>query len=126
MYVPASFKIEDELKTTNSSPFSFLFTNKLFPKVKGDATYINYIAKADELQNKLKGQAEDGSEIEGLDDALGQVSNTLNQILDFDSKVRLAVGDIDIEPLFMKAATFLIDEEIETSLQYQGLSLIHI
>mgnify|MGYP003110620820 CR=1 FL=1 len=120
MYVPASFKIEDELKTTNSSPFSFLFTNKLFPKVKGDATYINYIAKADELQNKLKGQAEDGSEIEGLDDALGQVSNTLNQILDFDSKVRLAVGDIDIEPLFMKAATFLIDEEIETSLQYQG------
>lgn len=120
MYVPASFKIEDELKATNSSPFSFLFTNKLFPKVKGDATYTNYIAKADELQNKLKGQAEDGSEIEGLDDALGQVSNTLNQILDFDSKVRLAVGDIDIEPLFMKAATFLIDEEIETSLQYQG------
>ena len=120
MYVPASFKIEDELKTTNSSPFSFLFTNKLFPKVKGDATYTNYIAKADELQNKLKGQAEDGSEIEGLDDALEQVSNTLNQILDFDSKVRLAVGDIDIEPLFMKAATFLIDDEIETSLQYQG------
>jgi predicted ATP-dependent endonuclease of OLD family len=120
MYVPASFKIEDELKTTNSSPFSFLFTNKLFPKVKGDATYTNYIAKADELQNKLKGQAEDGSEIEGLGDALEQVSNTLNQILDFDSKVRLAVGDIDIEPLFMKAATFLIDDEIETSLQYQG------
>lgn len=120
MYVPASFKIEDELKTTNSSPFSFLFTNKLFPKVKGDATYTNYITKADELQNKLKGQAEDGSEIEGLDDALKQVSTTLNQILDFDSKVRLAVGDIDIEPLFMKAATFLIDDEIETSLQYQG------
>lgn len=120
MYVPASFKIEDELKATNSSPFSFLFTNKLFPKVKGDATYTNYIAKAEELQNKLKGQAEDGSEIEGLDDALGQVSSTLNQILDFDSKVRLAVGDIDIEPLFMKAATFLIDEEIETSLHYQG------
>ena len=120
MYVPASFKIEDELKASNNSPFSFLFTNKLFPKVKSDHTYTDYIAKADALQNKLKGQAEDGSEIEGLDDALGQVSNTLNQILDFDSKVRLAVGDIDVEPLFMKAATFLIDEEIETSLQYQG------
>ncbi|MBA6293806.1 ATP-dependent endonuclease [Colwellia sp. MB3u-70] len=120
MYVPASFKIEDELKTTNSSPFSFLFMNKLFPKVKNDHTYTDYISKANDLQNKLKGQADDGSEIEGLDDALGKVSNTLNQILDFDSKVRLAVGDIDIEPLFMKAATFLIDEEIETSLQYQG------
>lgn len=120
MYVPASFKIEDELKATNNSPFSFLFTNKLFPQVKNDNTYQDYITKAELLQNKLKGQAEDGSEIEGLGDALEQVSSTLNQILDFDSKVRLAVGDIDIEPLFMKAATFLVDEEIETSLQYQG------
>lgn len=119
MYVPASFKIEDELKTTNNSPFSFLFTNKLFPKVKNDETYKAYISKAQSLQNKLKGQTE-GNEIEGLDGALKQVSDTLNQILDFDSKVRLAVGDIDIEPLFMKAATFLVDDEIETSLQYQG------
>lgn len=120
MYVPASFKIEDELKATNNSPFSFLFTNKLFPQVKNDNTYKDYIIKAESLQQKLKGQAEDGSEIEGLGDALEKVSSTLNQILDFDSKVRLAVGDIDIEPLFMKAATFLVDEEIETSLQYQG------
>lgn len=120
MYVPASFKIEDELKATNNSPFSFLFTNKLFPKVKGDESYSAYITKATELQNKLKGKSEDGSEIEGLGDALSDVSKTLNQILDFDSKVKLAVGDIDIEPLFMKAATFLIDDEIETSLQYQG------
>ncbi|EOD9423224.1 ATP-dependent endonuclease [Vibrio campbellii] len=120
MYVPASFKIEDELKATNNSPFSFLFTNKLFPKVKGDESYSAYIEKATELQDKLKGKAENGEEIEGLGDALGEVSKTLNQILDFDSKVKLAVGDIDIEPLFMKAATFLIDDEIETSLQYQG------
>lgn len=120
MYVPASFKIEDELKSTNNSPFSFIFTNKLFPQVKSDNTYKDYITKAESLQNKLKGKAEDGSKIEGLGDALEQVSNTLNQILDFDSKVRLAVGDIDIEPLFMKAATFLVDDEIETSLQYQG------
>lgn len=120
MYVPASFKIEDELKATNSSPFSFLFTNKLFPKVKDDITYKEYIAKAQSLQQKLKGQADDGAEIEGLGHALEQVSETLNQILDFDSKVRLAVNEIDIEPLFMKAATFLVDDEIETSLQYQG------
>lgn len=120
MYVPASFKIEDELKSTGSSPFAFLFMNKLFPKVKNDQTYIDYIAKANDLQNKLKGKAEDETEIEGLSTALTHVSSTLNQILDFDSNVRLAVGDIDIEPLFMKAATFLIDEEIETSLQYQG------
>jgi putative ATP-dependent endonuclease of the OLD family len=120
MYVPASFKIEDELKSTSNSPFSFLFTNKLFPKVKNDQTYKDYIVKANSLQKKLKGQAEDGSEIDGLGEALAQVSTTLNQILDFDSKVRLAVGDIDVEPLFMKAATLLIDEEFETSLQYQG------
>lgn len=120
MYVPASFKIEDELKATNNSPFSFLFTKRLFPKVKGDDSYKDYISKAELLQKKLKGNSDDGSVIEGLDDALRQVSDTLNQILDFDSKVRLAVGEIDVEPLFMKAATFLVDEEIETSLQYQG------
>ena len=72
------------------------------------------------LQNKLKGKSDDGSEIEGLGSALDSISTTLNSILDFDSKVRLSIGDIDIEPHFMKAATFLIEEEMETSLQYQG------
>lgn len=120
MYVPASFKIEDELKTTGTSPFAYLFKNKLFPKVKSDESYTLYIEKAQKLQEKLKGQAEDGTEIDGLSTALEAVSTTLNDILDFDTKVKLAVGDIDIEPLFMKAATFLIDEELETSLQYQG------
>lgn len=120
MYVPASFKIEDELKTTASSPFSYLFMNKLFPKVKADVTYSNYIEKAALLQQKLKGKSDDGTEIEGLNTALDSISTTLNSILDFDSKVRLSIGDIDIEPHFMKAATFLIEEEMETSLQYQG------
>jgi putative ATP-dependent endonuclease of the OLD family len=120
MYVPACFKIEDELKTTAKTPFSFLFTNKLFPIVKDDQSYKDYIGKASFLQDKLKGKATDGTIIDGLSDALEQVSSTLNQVLDFDSKVRLAIGDIDIEPLFMKAATFLIDEEFESSLQYQG------
>ncbi|MGI2101534.1 ATP-dependent nuclease [Shewanella oncorhynchi] len=120
MYVPASFKIEDELKTTASSPFAYLFMNKLFPKVKADITYTNYIERAALLQNKLKGKSDDGSEIEGLGSALDSISTTLNSILDFDSKVRLSIGDIDIEPHFMKAATFLIEEEMETSLQYQG------
>jgi len=120
MYVPACFKIEDELKATSSTPFSFLFTNKLFPIVKNDHSYRDYISKASFLQKKLKGQAEDGSIIAGLGEALEQVSATLNQILDFDSKVRLAIGEVDIEPLFMKAATFLIDEEFESTLQYQG------
>jgi len=120
MYVPACFKIEDDMKSTANTPFSFLFSNKLFPIVKDDATYKEYVQKADFLQKKLKGQADDGTIIEGLSQALEQVSSTLNQVLDFDSKVRLAIGEIDIEPLFMKAATFLIDEEFESSLQYQG------
>lgn len=120
MYVPACFKIEDEMKATASTPFSFLFSNKLFPIVKNDLSYREYISKASFLQKKLKGQADDGSIIEGLGEALEQVSATLNQVLDFDSKVRLAIGEVDIEPLFMKAATFLIDEEFESSLQYQG------
>lgn len=54
MYVPASFKIEDELKATNNSPFSFLFTKRLFPKVKGDGAYKDYIDKAGLLQKNLK------------------------------------------------------------------------
>jgi len=120
MYVPACFKIEDEMKATASTPFSFLFSNKLFPIVKNDLSYREYISKASFLQKKLKGQADDGTIIEGLGEALEQVSTTLNQVLDFDSKVRLAIGEVDIEPLFMKAATFLIDEEFESSLQYQG------
>ncbi|TWE02828.1 putative ATP-dependent endonuclease of OLD family [Pseudomonas sp. AG1028] len=120
MYVPACFKIEDEMKSTANTPFSFLFSNKIFPIVKSDATYQEYIAKATFLQSKLKGQAEDGSIIDGLGQALEKVTATLNQVLDFDSQVRLAIGDIDIEPLFMKAATFLIDDGFESSLQYQG------
>lgn len=118
MYVPASFKIEDELKTTANSPFSYLFSNRLFPHVKADGAYSEYVQKADVLQKRLKG--EDGGVIEGLGDALEQVSSTLNQILDFDAKVRLSVGEIEIEPLFIKAATFMISDEVETSLAYQG------
>ncbi|EGR0364563.1 DUF2813 domain-containing protein [Vibrio cholerae] len=120
MYVPASFKIEDDLKTTGNSPFTYLFSNKLFPKVENDVTYNDYVKKAQDLQKKLKGQAEDGQEIAGLSDVLDSVSSTLNEILDFDSKVKLIVGDVDIKSLFAKAATFLIDDELETSLQYQG------
>lgn len=120
MYVPASFKIEDDLRTTASSPFAFLFEQKLFPLVKDDPTYNEYMVKANALQEKLKGKKGEGHDIEGLGDALGNVSKTLNDILDFDSEVKLAVGDIDVGPLFKKAATLLIDEEFETSLQYQG------
>ncbi|MFJ4142874.1 ATP-dependent nuclease [Pseudomonas sp. NPDC089734] len=120
MYVPACFKIEDDMKTTANTPFSFLFTNKLFPLVKDDDTYKEYITRAQDLQGKLRGEAGENSGIPELDTVLGQVSTTLNQVLDFDSKVRLAIGEIDIEPLFMKAATFLINEEFESSLQYQG------
>ncbi|WFB50561.1 ATP-dependent nuclease [Vibrio coralliilyticus] len=120
MYVPASFKIEDDLKTSGGSPFAYLFKHKLFPKVKDDVSYNEYIQTAEKLQEKLKGQAEEGDEIEGLEEALDKVSTTLNDILDFDSKVKLAVGEIEIETLFMKAATLLIDEELETSLEYQG------
>ncbi|MFP8965053.1 ATP-dependent nuclease [Pokkaliibacter sp. CJK22405] len=120
MYVPASFKIEDELKSTNNSPFSYLFSNKLFPLVRKDDSYNQYLEKASLLQQKLRGQSESEGFIEGLDGALRKISETLNQILDFDSKVKLSIGDIDIENLFVKAATFLIDDEIETSLNYQG------
>lgn len=121
MYVPASFKIQDDLKATSSSPFSFLFKNKLFPLVRDDESYTEYMSKANQLKEKLRKQTdEQGDSIEGLSEALEQISRTLNQILDFDSTVRLSINEIDIEPIFMKAATFLINEEIETSLEYQG------
>lgn len=121
MYVPASFRIEEDLKvTSNTSPFSILFNKRLFPKVKVDDSYSEYIDKARLLSEKLKGQAKDGTCIEGLNAELETLSSTLNQIIDFDSKVKLTVGDIDIETAFRKAATLLIDEQLETSLVYQG------
>lgn len=119
MYVPACFKIEDELKTTANSPFSHLFSNRLFPCVKADQSYSDYMEKAGALQDKLLGKNA-LAPIEGLDQALEQVSDSLNQILDFDTKIRLAITEIDIEPLFVKAATFLVSDEVETSLAYQG------
>lgn len=119
MYVPASFKIEDDLKTTASSPFSYLFSNRLFPHVKADGSYTEYMEKASNLQKKLKGI--DGHDIiAGLNNELDQVSKSLNQILDFDAKVKLSISEIEVEPLFIKAATFLISDDIETSLAYQG------
>ena len=118
MYVPASFKIEDDLKSTNNSPFSFLFSNSLFPIIKKDDTYNTFINNSSLLKEKLK--SKDENKIDELDLVLSNISKSLNEILDFESKVNLSMGDIDIEPIFKKAATLLIENEIETSLNYQG------
>lgn len=120
MYVPATFKIEDDLKSSSSSPFAFLFSNRLFPAVRKDSTYQAYLKHTHELQKKLQGRSEDGEVIEELDQALAKLSGTLNSILDFDCSVRLNFGDVDVEPVFMKAASMIINEEVETSLNCQG------
>lgn len=122
MYVPATFKIEDELKTTaNSSPFAFLFNNKLFPLIKVDSSYTDYEEKVGLLHQKLA-NTDDSSQIDGLNDVMGKMSNSLNEILDFSSQVKLSFSkdSINIDPLFMKAATFIVKEEFETNLAYQG------
>lgn len=122
MYVPATFKIEDELKTTaNSSPFAFLFNNKLFPLIKLDSSYTEYEEKVGLLHQKLSG-AENTEQIDGLNEVMIKMSNSLNEILDFSSQVKLSFSkdSINIDPLFMKAATFIVKEELETNLAYQG------
>ncbi len=122
MYVPATFKIEDELKTTaNSSPFAFLFNNKLFPLIKSDSSYIEYEDKVGLLHQRLS-SSNGTAQIDGLNDVMEKMSNSLNEILDFSSQVKLSFSkdSLNVDSLVVKAATFIVKEEIETNLAYQG------
>ncbi len=120
MYVPATFTIDEELRNTNkTSPFAVLFNETLFPSIKQNDSFDEYMNAADELNKRVKGEAESGS-IPELDETLASLSESINEVLDFSSAVRLEVGDIKIEESFLRAAKLIINEEIDTDLAYQG------
>ncbi|RDK84978.1 UNVERIFIED_ORG: putative ATP-dependent endonuclease of OLD family [Idiomarina abyssalis] len=120
MYVPATFTIDEELRNTNkTSPFAILFNETLFPSIKKNDCFEDYKKVADELNRRVKGEGEDGP-IPELDDTLSKLSDSINEVLDFSSSVRLELGDIKIEESFLKASKLIINEEIDTDLIYQG------
>ncbi|WP_417878424.1 ATP-dependent nuclease [Vibrio sp.] len=119
LYIPACFKIEDDLKSQKGTPFGFLFTNLIFPVLQQDKSFTSYTDSAKHLQMKMRGEIP-GELIEGIDTLMSGISTSLNQIMDFKSKVKLSVGDIEIDQVFMKAATLLIEDKLETQLDYQG------
>lgn len=119
LYIPACFKIEDDLKSQKGTPFGFLFTNLIFPVLQEDKSFTTYTDSAKHLQKKMRGEIP-GELIEGIDTLMSGISTSLNQIMDFKSKVKLSVGDIEIDQVFMKAATLLIEDKLETQLDYQG------
>ena len=48
------------------------------------------------------------------------ITDSLNQVMDLKSKVKLSLTDIDINAALMKAATLVIEDKLETQLEYQG------
>ncbi|MCT8173057.1 ATP-dependent nuclease [Raoultella ornithinolytica] len=119
LYIPACFKIEDDLKAQKNSPFGFLFSNRIFPALQADQSFADYQNSANHMQKKLKGEIE-GDFVAGLEEMMISISSSLNQVMDFKSKVKLSIGDLEIDQLFLKAATLVIEEKIETQLEYQG------
>lgn len=119
LYIPACFKIEDELKSQKGTPFGFLFSNRIFPTLQSDTAFHEYKKSASHLQKKMKGEI-DGDLIPGLNELMNSISDSLNQVMDFSSKVKLSVGEIELDQVFMKAATLVIEDKLETQLEYQG------
>lgn len=67
----------------------------------------------------MKGEL-DGELIEGLQELMESITDSLNQVMDLKSKVKLSLTDIDINAALMKAATLVIEDKLETQLEYQG------
>ncbi len=67
----------------------------------------------------MKGEL-DGELIEGLQELMESITESLNQVMDLKSKVKLSLTEIDINSALMKAATLVIEDKLETQLEYQG------
>lgn len=119
LYIPACFKIEDDLKSQKGTPFGFLFSNRVYPVLQADSSFEQYTSSLDQLHKKMKGEL-DGELIEGLQELMESITDSLNQVMDLKSKVKLSLTDIDINAALMKAATLVIEDKLETQLEYQG------
>lgn len=119
LYIPACFKIEDDLKSQKGTPFGFLFSNRVYPVLQSDPSFETYTSSLDLLHKKMKGEV-DGEKIDGLQELMESITNSLNQVMDLKSKVKLSLTEIDINAALMKAATLVIEDKLETQLEYQG------
>lgn len=119
LYIPACFKIEDDLKSQKGTPFGFLFSNRVYPVLQADSSFTQYTSSLDKLHKKMKGEL-DGELIEGLQELMESITDSLNQVMDLKSKVKLSLTEIDINAALMKAATLVIEDKLETQLEYQG------
>lgn len=119
LYIPACFKIEDDLKSQKGTPFGFLFSNRVYPVLQADPSFTQYTSSLDLLHKKMKGEV-DGEVIEGLHELMESITESLNQVMDLKSKVKLSLTEIDINAALMKAATLVIEDKLETQLEYQG------
>ncbi|HBW7819949.1 TPA: ATP-dependent endonuclease [Klebsiella aerogenes] len=119
LYIPACFKIEDDLKSQKGTPFGFLFSNRVYPVLQADSSFTQYTSSLDHLHKKMKGEL-DGELIEGLQELMESITESLNQVMDLKSKVKLSLTEIDINSALMKAATLVIEDKLETQLEYQG------
>ncbi|WP_284966415.1 ATP-dependent nuclease [Enterobacter cloacae] len=119
LYIPACFKIEDDLKSQKGTPFGFLFSNRVYPVLQADSSFTQYTSSLDQLHKKMKGEL-DGELIEGLQELMESITESLNQVMDLKSKVKLSLTEIDINAALMKAATLVIEDKLETQLEYQG------
>lgn len=119
LYIPACFKIEDDLKSQKGTPFGFLFSNRVYPVLQADSSFEQYTSSLNQLHKKMKGEL-DGELIEGLQELMESITDSLNQVMDLKSKVKLSLTDIDINAALMKAATLVIEDKLETQLEYQG------
>ncbi|MEH3474475.1 AAA family ATPase [Escherichia coli] len=119
LYIPACFKIEDDLKSQKGTPFGFLFSNRVYPVLQSDPSFTQYTSSLDLLHKKMKGEV-DGEVIEGLHELMESITESLNQVMDLKSKVKLSLTEIDINSALMKAATLVIEDKLETQLEYQG------
>ncbi|WP_284881289.1 ATP-dependent nuclease [Citrobacter portucalensis] len=119
LYIPACFKIEDDLKSQKGTPFGFLFSNRVYPVLQSDPSFTQYTSSLYLLHKKMKGEV-DGEVIEGLHELMESITESLNQVMDLKSKVKLSLTEIDINAALMKAATLVIEDKLETQLEYQG------
>jgi vacuolar-type H+-ATPase catalytic subunit A/Vma1 len=103
------------LNLKKGTPFGFLFSNRVYPVLQADSSFEQYTSSLDQLHKKMKGEL-DGELIEGLQELMESITDSLNQVMDLKSKVKLSLTDIDINAALMKAATLVIEDKLKLNL----------
>ncbi|MGU0044285.1 hypothetical protein ACVXHA_26280 [Escherichia coli] len=84
LYIPACFKIEDDLKSQKGTPFGFLFLVE-FTQCYSLTHLSHNIHPLYLLHKKMKGEV-DGEVIEGLHELMESITKSLNQVMDLNPR----------------------------------------